>query len=184
MSRSVGEAGHVYAVEPSPEIRERLLANLELNRIANVTVVPYGISDRSERRMFTLSKANHGASHFDAPSEDGLELRRLSEVIPEAELTRVSLIKIDVEGMELQVMRDILKLLPRLPPDVTITAELRIDDTLKALLAQFRLLGFRTMLLKNDYKMWRYSRGEVSDPEPVEQQLPVGQHDVALVRGG
>ena len=116
MSRAVGPAGRVYAAEPSPEIRARLEDSLARNAIANVTVIPFGISDRSERRS----------------------LRRLADVIPPEDFARLSFIKIDVEGMEAPVMRDISTELDQLPRELTICAELRINPEMQQLLERFR----------------------------------------------
>lgn len=180
MSRAVGPEGRVYAVEPSPEIRARLEDALTRNGIRNVIVVPYGISDRTERRSFSLSSANLGASKFGEPSEDGIELRRLSEVIPAADLARLSFIKIDVEGMEAPVMRDLCEILPQLPRALTVCAELRIDEEMQRILAAFSASGFSAEILPNAYSMFAYPT------PPAEPQIaPIpreGQHDLALTR--
>ncbi len=180
MSRAVGSEGHVYAVEPGPHIRARLEDALARNVIANVTVIPYGISDRSERRSFEQASANLGASKFGAVSEDGIELRRLADVIPPQDLARLSFIKLDVEGMEAPVMRDLAGLLGQLPRELTICAELRIDPEMQALLAQFREAGFTFFELPNRYTMFDYPAHPLAAAEIAEP--PLGQLDLALVR--
>lgn len=180
LSRAVGPEGHVYAIEPSPEIRLRLEDALHRNGVSNVTVIPYGISDRTERRAFTISAANLGASHFGEPSEDGLELRRLADVIPADQLARLSFIKIDVEGMEGPVMRDIATLLPQLPQELTLCAELRMNEELRAILKDFGQSGMSALHLPNLYSMFDYP-AHPTDPEPCDM-LGEGQLDLALVR--
>jgi len=182
MSRLVGPQGHVFAVEPSPEIRARLEAQLALNQVTNVTVIPYGISDRAERRAFHLSAANLGASRFGEPTaQGGLELRRLAEAVPASWLARARFVKIDVEGMEAPVLRDIMTLLPDLPHDVCLCAELRIDDDLRPILAELQASGFAALELPNHYSMFDY-------PTHPTSALPAndfadGQVDIALKRG-
>jgi FkbM family methyltransferase len=180
LSRAVGPTGHVFAVEPSPEIRFRLQDMIDRNGIENVTVVPYGISDQTERRAFTKLTANLGASHFGELSDDGIELRSLDEVIPKDMLSRLSFIKIDVEGMEAQVMRSISTILDQLPRKVTICAELRIDADMRTTMEAFRHHGFDWQLLPNAYGMADYPNHPL-DPinNPV---LEGGQLDLALVR--
>jgi FkbM family methyltransferase len=180
LSRAVGPEGHVYAIEPSPEIRTRLDDALALNGISNVTVVPYGISDRIERRAFTISKANLGASKFGEPAEDGLELRRLSDVIPADQLARLSFIKIDVEGMEDAVMRDILTLLPQLPRELTLCAELRMNPEMRGIVDRFKQAGMSLLHLPNRYSMFDYP-AHPTEPEPCDDPGD-GQIDLALVR--
>ena len=180
MSRAVGPAGRVYAAEPSPEIRARLEDSLARNAIANVTVIPFGISDRSERRSFELSEANLGASKFGQVSEDGIELRRLADVIPPEDFARLSFIKIDVEGMEAPVMRDISTELDQLPRELTICAELRINPEMQQLLERFRTAGMEFFEVPNRYSMFDYPDHPL-EPAPCGQLLS-GQLDLALVR--
>lgn len=180
MSRAVGPSGHVYAIEPSPDIRARLQDALDRNGINNVTVVPYGVSDKAERRSFELSLANKGASKFGEVSEDGLELRRLQDIIPQEMFARVSLIKIDVEGMEAQVMRDLLPMVSQLPQHVSICSELRIDDKMIEIVEQFKAHGMDTLHLPNLYSMFDYP-AHPTEPERLID-LPKTQLDVAFVR--
>jgi FkbM family methyltransferase len=176
----VGAEGRVYAIEPSPEIRLRLEDALHRNGIRNVVVVPYGISDRIERRSFTISTANLGASKFGAPSEDGLELRRLADVIPAEDLARLSFMKIDVEGMEDAVMRDVAGLLADLPRSLTLCAELRVNAAMREVLAPFCDAEFRFLHIPNRYTMFDYpAHPTATEPCP---ELPDGQFDFALVR--
>ena len=180
MSRAVGPEGHVYAAEPGPEIRARLENALARNAIANVTVIPYGISDRGERRSFEQASVNLGASKFGEVSEDGIELRRLADVIPPDHFARLSFIKLDVEGMEAPVMRDLVELLDRLPQELTICAELRVDHEMQALLARFREAGMTILEIPNRYTMFDYPAHPL---EAVEIEAPgTGQLDLALVR--
>lgn len=182
MSRAVGPEGHVFAVEPSPEIRARLEDALARNRVSNVTIVPYGISDRAERRSFILSSANLGASRFGAVTEgdEGIELRRLADVIPADMLPRLGFIKVDVEGMEAAVMRDIAAMLPSLPRELTICAELRLNDEVRAIVHDFQDVGMDCLLLPNLYSMFDYPAHPL-DAEKA-QDPGTGQLDVALVR--
>jgi FkbM family methyltransferase len=164
-------------------MRKQLEENVALNDARNVVVVPYGISDRAERRLFLHDKRNSGESHFGAPSEDGLELRRLQDVIPEEDLRRVCYIKIDVEGMEEAVLADLHQLLPRLSPNLTIVAELRICEPLREILARYRAAGFQAYRLENEYPIYRYTSGEVFPAAPIES-FPDEMIDAALVRRG
>lgn len=180
MSQAVGPEGHVFAVEPCDDIRARLNNALARNDVRNVTVIPYGISDRTERRAFTKTTANLGASRFGEPSNDGLELRRLSDVVPPDMLSRLSFIKIDVEGMEAQVMRDISSILATLPDDLTLCAELRVDDEMRDILKPFQDIGMTLLHLPNRYTMFDYPHHPL-DPEPFDDRVD-GQYDLALTR--
>jgi hypothetical protein len=107
-------------------------------------------------------------------------LRRLADVIPAEQLARLSFIKLDVEGMEAPVMRDLAALLDTLPRELTICAELRIDPEMQALLAQFREVGFAFLELPNRYTMFDYPAHPLEAAEIAAP--PLGQLDLALVR--
>ncbi|MGB7127917.1 MAG: FkbM family methyltransferase [Candidatus Rhabdochlamydia sp.] len=100
MARAVGEQGKVIAFEPQLKFFRELFMNLELNKAPNVYYFWGAISDKQE--LFKLPNLRDscevvsfldfttGYSGFDAPAGtlDSLELKN------------VSLIKIDVDGIE------------------------------------------------------------------------------------
>ena len=180
-SKSVGGSGKVYSIEPSPKTLKKLRDNLALNQSDNVVVMPYGISDKAERREFVLDGSNLGASHFGQPSDNGLELVRLRSIIEATDLSRVSIVKVDVEGFEVPVLRDILNLISELGAQLTIVSEIRNTPEACALLKDFRASGFRALALSNEYRIIDYIDGSVAPPCEVTE-LPRGQTDIALVR--
>jgi len=192
MGRKVGPSGKVYAAEPSPSIRERLEHNIRINQLQNVTVLPYGISNKTEERYLQLSSTdNSGESRFvDNPEEKNLEgclpLRRLVDLVPAEDLARTSLIKIDVEGMEYEVIEDLLDNIDLFPAKIAICAEVRrFGDTAQRVDAQierFRKAGFVLYRFDNRYLHSDYAKQNSQPPEMVEA-LGEGQHDVAFVRG-
>jgi FkbM family methyltransferase len=191
MSRLVGPGGRIYAAEPSPSIRARFERHLELNRVGNVVVLPFGISDRSEERYLKLSgESNCGDAHFvDDPDEDNVEgrlpLRRLVDVVPAEDLARAALIKVDVEGMEVEVLGDLAGNLGLLPRRVAVCAEIRRYGPslarIDAVIAAFLDAGFELYRLDNRYGHADYARDDSRPPERVDL-LAMGQHDVAFVR--
>jgi hypothetical protein len=152
--------------------------------------VPYGISDRNEQRQYFQDKSgNLGASHFgDLSSQDGsqtgtLRLQRLVDTVPREDLARAAIIKIDVEGMEYQVLRDLFNNLVLLPQPLLILAELRFDPdgNMASLVSSFTQAGFDAYQLANRYDQGFYTTS--SRPEPVLIYGPLnGQHDVAFLR--
>ena len=106
-----GPRGRVYAFEPNPEIRLRLGANLGLNRLANVTVVDKALSDRTDRMTLYLPPcdgANQGQASLHNPGGRSrpieVEVLPLDQWVDRAELDRVDLIKMDIEGHEVAAL--------------------------------------------------------------------------------
>jgi FkbM family methyltransferase len=192
MSRKVGPRGKVYAAEPSPSIRARLEHNIAINNLQNVVVLPYGISNKAEERYLQLSSSdNSGESRFvDDPTEKNLEgklpLRRLVDLVPAEALARASLVKVDVEGMEVEVLEDLLDNLGVFPGKISICAEVRrFGDgaaRVDALIDRFRRAGFVLYRFDNRYLHSDYAKQTSRAPQLMEA-LPEGQHDVAFVRG-
>jgi FkbM family methyltransferase len=105
--------GHVYAFEPSAYARSILAKALAFNRLGNVTVVPAGLSDEAQTAVLhtplkVSSAWGFGTAHLGAgASEDAdqtVSLMRLDEFAARAGLSRLDLIKADIEGWEMRAL--------------------------------------------------------------------------------
>jgi FkbM family methyltransferase len=100
MSRAVGPPGTVYAFEPQKKIFRELVKNLELNQLTNVTPLRFALGSHSAIiEMDPTDQDNEGRTSVGAGGDE-VELRTLDSF----QLQNVSLIKIDVEGFEDQVI--------------------------------------------------------------------------------
>jgi len=99
--------GKVIAYEPRASLAQRLRDNLELNKLSNqVAVRQFGawvtngaIGFNEDRENF-----NQGVGRHDGDSKTTIEVVSLDEDLAEID-SRIGLIKIDVEGAELQVIQ-------------------------------------------------------------------------------
>jgi FkbM family methyltransferase len=107
----------IVALEPVPDTHARLAANLELNGLAErARALNFGLSDKAESRAITLSKAHSGmatlSSHGDAlPGEHDhipVKLATMAELGPHLPRDLPIFVKIDVEGHEETVIRELL----------------------------------------------------------------------------
>jgi len=121
---------NVIAFEPVETTLECLLHNVEINYAdANIEVRPFAVgSAPGHARITTFDESNLGATSLVQTEDGDLPLTSLDN---ESIGSRVSLIKIDVEGMDLEVIRGGLALIERDRP--FISCELNDPAELQAL---------------------------------------------------
>lgn len=104
----------VIAFEPNPPVAKIFEANVALNDLANVTLIPVGLSDEERDLTFMQNdRGNLGGSGFCETAPAGgvgrhrlLPVRRGDQQLEAIALDRpVRLIKLDVEGHELAALR-------------------------------------------------------------------------------
>jgi FkbM family methyltransferase len=114
MSFATGRNGKVIAVEPHPGMVERLRANIDLNRLNNVSVMPVAISD-------TAGKATLYAAEEDYFHQGRSALKSSPGIHREISIEKITgemlqdeigsqlctFIKIDVEGHDLIVLNEL-----------------------------------------------------------------------------
>lgn len=112
--RWVGAEGQVIAVEPQPYNCQKLLANWRANSFENLALYVAAIGEENStvrlnqqtetdtsRLSLCLEPVNDEARVFYVP------LRRLDTILAEQNVERVRLLKIDVEGYELEVINSL-----------------------------------------------------------------------------
>jgi FkbM family methyltransferase len=137
LKQAVGEKGRVLAFEPQPRMFELLRENIEQNDLA-VEIFPLGLGE-------VFGKA--GLPHIDYERPDnfgGVSLVPGSEVkiatLDSFNLDQCNLIKIDVEGMEADVLRGARGMIGRLHPLLYVEND-RIDRS-AALIELISGLGY------------------------------------------
>jgi len=145
---AVGASGKVIAFEPDAGIYKRLLANIGLNGLKNVTAVNKGLWSKDgvlkfvgdNIKGYSFMSAENAAGAVDTPVA-GLdnELARLG-------VTRVDFIKADIEGAELELIKGAVKTLSSGDVKLAIASYHKVDGKkscfeLERMLAR---LGFKT----------------------------------------
>jgi FkbM family methyltransferase len=101
-ARLVGPEGRVVAFEPHPENVKALERNVAANGLANVVVVPKAVSSRSGAARLTHGDRATARLH-DGPGHD-VRTIALDEFVDEHAALVPAVVKIDVEGHELDVL--------------------------------------------------------------------------------
>jgi FkbM family methyltransferase len=123
-SRKVGDQGRVVAFEPNPNTLTMLRSNIAASGVHNVIVQPIACADTEQ--MLTLFDStpggNSGSSSLSRENAGTLtrsytvRARPIDSVVSELGLTRVDVLKADVEGAELLVLRGAAGTLRRFHP--------------------------------------------------------------------
>ena len=100
-----GPSARVLAVEPQPEIFERLIYNIRLNEFATIKAVDCAIAEKPGEVTLFLDPQNSGESSLKVVGSSGarpirVPARTLLELIRGEGYERVDAIKLDVEGAE------------------------------------------------------------------------------------
>jgi FkbM family methyltransferase len=128
-AKLVGAGGRVLAVEPSEREFQRLSFHVVLNDLGNVTCLRIAAADKAgvgELNVAGEEKSGHNTlGKFVSESTEVLRIETvpiypLDQVIAEHELERVDVIKIDVEGAELRVLRGLAGTIERWRPKLLI----------------------------------------------------------------
>ncbi len=126
-SQRVGPAGQVVAFEPEARNFSLLRRNLERNRVSNV--MPLQMALGAERDLRTLYSLPGMPTTASLAEEARTPLRRargqaciesLDELLDTLALPQPQFLKIDVEGMELEVLRGAARTLARTRPGLLI----------------------------------------------------------------
>jgi FkbM family methyltransferase len=128
-ARLVGDQGHVHAFEPVVANRARLSAAIEKNGCGNVTIHDLALSSAPGEAVLHAHESSAMWS-LAGDGEDGVTVR--CETLDSLGLPRPDLVKIDAEGVELEVLRGGGELLSTARP------ALLVEFTIEALVEEAR----------------------------------------------
>lgn len=185
-ARAVGPAGKVYAFEPEPAFARLLNETFDLNGISWVQLKQSAVSRTNGRAVFHISPIGGHSSLYDLPLEESsqqvdidVETCRLDDGIPQG--ISVDLIKMDVEGAELDVLDGMPETIRR-NPELTIVAEFGASHLAKQGIAsdvwmdRFTSLGFSLFAIDETT-----GRCEPASADDLESKISV---NVVMTRFG
>jgi FkbM family methyltransferase len=195
-ARRVGDTGAVWGFEPSEREFDRLLENLRLNDIGNVHAFRIALADIDGQGELAVADAEHsgqntlGAFGYDVARElrkEPVTLRRVDHVVNEHNITRLDVLKIDVEGAELRLIEGAHETLSRFRPVIlfeVLDAALRHQGGgSEALCGALSALHYRLYVFNDDTGLpTPAAPGQFGDNMigvPAEQSLPEAVFELA-----
>jgi FkbM family methyltransferase len=107
-SRAHGNA-RILAIEPEPENLRRLRFNIDANPDLPIRVLSYALGDSAGTVALEVNAVDRGGTRTRPVQESSgdtvqVECKRLAQVLAEEGVTRIDALKIDVEGVEDQIL--------------------------------------------------------------------------------
>lgn len=116
-SRIVGPKGKVLAFEANPKTYSICKRNIRNNELVNVQLYNVALGDRSRTGYLKVDRINLGATKIveeDSPSSGQVvNVRALSEFLPELEGRPIKLLKMNVEGYAVKILAGAPELLEK-----------------------------------------------------------------------
>jgi FkbM family methyltransferase len=187
----VGPTGAVVAIEAMPTTFALLQRNLALNVGArNVRAVQLAASDKpGTLDLYHVEDNNIGAAstlaHRGTRLVGTATAAPFISILRDDELSRVRLVKIDIEGSEPAVLRNMLDNIERFPETTDILVEVSpqdVDAGWREIFDRLRAVGYRSYEILNLYDLkWYLSRPKHTALRLAET-LPREQQDLLFTR--
>jgi FkbM family methyltransferase len=113
--------GEVHGFEPDPLNYQRCCENLELNNFNNIIPNNLGLGAKAGEYFIKIdTPSNRGGNKISAEyienNTEIIQIITLDQYVQEKKIKKIDLIKIDVEGYELQVLKGSEQLIQRFKP--------------------------------------------------------------------
>lgn len=183
MAWSAGPSGQVIAFEPEAVPRSNLEKMKHLNGLAWVEVRDQAVGEKPGRLTFHVSDIIGHSSLYALPEAENarevqVEVVRLDDVAPKG---RMDVVKIDVEGAELDVLAGMSGLIAK-NPDLAIVAEFgpehlkRVGQTPAQWFKAFADAGFKAYIIDE--------ASSAAEPTSAKAAAKVVSANIAFVRAG
>jgi FkbM family methyltransferase len=153
-SSLVGPGGQVIAIEPSSENIESLNANLILNDIHNVTVIPAAVSDSDGKGNLYLSRSSNWQSLRKPPYwHPALGVREVStwriDTLVEKLKVPVNIVRMDIEGGEVAAFEGMAQTLERYKPRIAVEMHTSLvgRQSIVDVLKKLKTFGYNVMFI-------------------------------------
>lgn len=180
-ARRIGEGGRVLALEPSSREHDRLLANLRLNGIGNVTPLAVAAHEREGSACLHVGEFGHEGHNtlgrfaypIEEVAQETVRLVPLDRLVEAQGLDHVEVIKIDAEGAEPAILRGARRTIERCRPLLLIEI---VDAALRG--QGYHREELLQLLESFGFRLWAF--GPSGLPEPLRSREIDGCNLIAV----
>jgi len=167
-ARLVGSSGKVIAIEPVPQNAAQLRENVRTNGHANIEIHELAIGERSGAQVIYLSSKSNHHSLLPTPSAPTVKVMvsTLDNFVFSTHLPSLELIRMDLEGYEIETLSGMRNTLARYGPRLLVELHPHIvgKTALLAYLAKLQSLGYAPEWVfeqERDYPIrWKFIKPE------------------------
>jgi len=182
-AQKVGEDGIVYGFEPDQENYKNCLENIGLNNFKNIIVENIGLGDsEGEFDLIVDTETNRGGNRISNQTEElnssRIKVETLTSWFKKYTISKIDLIKVDVEGYELKVLVGGKSLLDQYQPILFIELD---DNNLKAVGDSAK--GVILFLEELGYKIFHSTNGSEITAEDIFEDCHydiIAKHSTSL----
>lgn len=154
-SLAVGQTGHVFSVEPHPQTFKHLQKTIAINHCTNVTSLNIALGAEAGIVNFTDERRKDDNNCVALNAESGIRVpcRTLTSLVNGHSISRIAVMKIDVEGFEMHVLRGAEAILHKVDSIYIEVLEHTLQKFGSCSAEVFKLLqahGFRCYYFKDD----------------------------------
>jgi len=151
-SQSVGKLGHVIAIEPSPINFSFLKRNMKLQKNSNYELYNFAMGNIEGEINFLISEKSNlsrvvqeGENIPDGCELIKIPLKTVDNLIEEMNVEKIDLIRMDVEGYELQILEGSKNSIKKFKPMIQIELHTEIlgPKDLKKILKDLQNFGYQ-----------------------------------------
>jgi FkbM family methyltransferase len=170
-SRLVGPRGRVFAFEPMDYAFSKLTRNLSLNDMPNTLAFKLALSNENAEARRVNYRSSWSTTGERRAETSSVEFKRLDDWCLEHDITRVDLIKLDVDGHEWQVLKGGETSIARHRPIVLVEAG--------AWHFASRETNPLEILATSGYRFWETTTGAEVDLAAIRRRLPERDDEMA-----
>lgn len=147
-----GSGARILAVEPLPDVFERLIYNIRQSQFANIKAVGCAVVDVDGEVTLFVNKNNQGESSTRIVSAEAIieqirvPAKTLLTLVREEGYSRIDAVKLDIEGAEDLALEPYFRNAPRALWPRLVIMEFTLLNSAQGLEAHLRELGYREIL--------------------------------------
>jgi len=140
----------VFSIEPGLSNYHQLSKNILVNNLKNIETLNAGCSDQEKIGRLTMTKGYTGQNTFLETKEKDIEeikLKKLDNIL-KFKMTNKDIVKIDVEGFEIKVLKGMKKILKSQNP--IIIAEISDESQMNEVGDFLKGFGYKNTLILDE----------------------------------